>query len=97
MVLVVDFPTAHVVADSIVLIVDASLACAGAGILVIVVDALMAQLWAVLTALEVDAPQARAGADWMCLVLMVDAPMTCLLYTSPSPRDLSTSRMPSSA
>ena len=25
-----------------------------------------------------------------------DAPMTCLLYTSPSPRDLSTSRMPSS-
>ena len=24
-------------------------------------------------------------------------PMTCLLYTSPSPRDLSTSRMPSSA
>ena len=25
------------------------------------------------------------------------APNTCLLYTSPSPRDLSTSRMPSSA
>ena len=25
------------------------------------------------------------------------APITCLLYTSPSPRDLSTSRMPSSA
>ena len=24
-------------------------------------------------------------------------PLTCLLYTSPSPRDLSTSRMPSSA
>ena len=24
-------------------------------------------------------------------------PMPCLLYTSPSPRDLSTSRMPSSA
>ena len=28
---------------------------------------------------------------------MVHIPMTCLLYTSPSPRDLSTSRMPSSA
>ena len=28
---------------------------------------------------------------------MVDANYTCLLYTSPSPRDLSTSRMPSSA
>ena len=26
-----------------------------------------------------------------------DCPQTCLLYTSPSPRDLSTSRMPSSA
>ena len=26
-----------------------------------------------------------------------DFPKTCLLYTSPSPRDLSTSRMPSSA
>ena len=26
-----------------------------------------------------------------------DIPTTCLLYTSPSPRDLSTSRMPSSA
>ena len=26
-----------------------------------------------------------------------DVPFTCLLYTSPSPRDLSTSRMPSSA
>ena len=25
------------------------------------------------------------------------APVSCLLYTSPSPRDLSTSRMPSSA
>ena len=29
--------------------------------------------------------------------LIYDSPITCLLYTSPSPRDLSTSRMPSSA
>ena len=28
---------------------------------------------------------------------IVEVPLTCLLYTSPSPRDLSTSRMPSSA
>ena len=28
---------------------------------------------------------------------LYDTPITCLLYTSPSPRDLSTSRMPSSA
>ena len=29
--------------------------------------------------------------------LLADEPTGCLLYTSPSPRDLSTSRMPSSA
>ena len=29
--------------------------------------------------------------------IMTWGPKTCLLYTSPSPRDLSTSRMPSSA
>ena len=33
------------------------------------------------------------GEGWVLL----EAPDTCLLYTSPSPRDLSTSRMPSSA
>ena len=31
------------------------------------------------------------------LLLTLDKDGTCLLYTSPSPRDLSTSRMPSSA
>ena len=31
----------------------------------------------------------------LCMVLAVS--VLCLLYTSPSPRDLSTSRMPSSA
>ena len=30
-------------------------------------------------------------------VICPDIPKVCLLYTSPSPRDLSTSRMPSSA
>ena len=37
---------------------------------------------------------------WQRLAEQVDFPVlleTCLLYTSPSPRDLSTSRMPSSA
>ena len=34
---------------------------------------------------------AGARAEWACVVHV------CLLYTSPSPRDLSTSRMPSSA
>ena len=38
------------------------------------------------------------GGDLLVLEgLEMDAPKTCLLYTSPSPRDLSTSRMPSSA
>ena len=35
-----------------------------------------------------DIKSAKARGDWKD---------TCLLYTSPSPRDLSTSRMPSSA
>ena len=37
---------------------------------------------------------AKAGAD---LVMCARGAQACLLYTSPSPRDLSTSRMPSSA
>ena len=32
-----------------------------------------------------------------CLVIFINQIRFCLLYTSPSPRDLSTSRMPSSA
>ena len=31
------------------------------------------------------------------VIFVMDKPLSCLLYTSPSPRDLSTSRMPSSA
>jgi len=41
-------------------------------------------------AVDNGAPNARVAAD---VHMIVD----CLLYTSPSPRDLSTSRMPSSA
>ena len=33
-------------------------------------------------------------ANYLCYI---ERARTCLLYTSPSPRDLSTSRMPSSA
>ena len=40
---------------------------------------------------------ARAGAIVIAPVVGTAALMACLLYTSPSPRDLSTSRMPSSA
>ena len=46
---------------------------------------------------------ARVGerlSPWVaasCLVMGAHMFWTCLLYTSPSPRDLSTSRMPSSA
>ena len=35
--------------------------------------------------------------DDLCEHMLVEDLETCLLYTSPSPRDLSTSRMPSSA
>ena len=37
------------------------------------------------------------GDTWRYLKGTTQPPRTCLLYTSPSPRDLSTSRMPSSA
>ena len=39
----------------------------------------------------------RALADDDFLEALTEFPKDCLLYTSPSPRDLSTSRMPSSA
>ena len=39
-------------------------------------------------------PVAQPGEK---LVIISWLPSTCLLYTSPSPRDLSTSRIPSSA
>ena len=47
-------------------------------------------------------PEAKAGTkdgylDFFQSVCQRTLPMICLLYTSPSPRDLSTSRMPSSA
>ena len=50
----------------------------------------------VLTLTNEDAPINRMTFEYMDEVeaAIVDA---CLLYTSPSPRDLSTSRMPSSA
>ena len=38
-----------------------------------------------------------ATVRWQASKVKIDAPTGCLLYTSPSPRDLSTSRMPSSA
>ena len=40
----------------------------------------------------------RDISSWCCAhTLLINPDKTCLLYTSPSPRDLSTSRMPSSA
>ena len=44
---------------------------------------------------ELDSPRGRIYL--IKDMLENDRPATCLLYTSPSPRDLSTSRMPSSA
>ena len=51
-------------------------------------------LWAAIT-LSFLAVQLAPGD--IVDVLIGEQPSTCLLYTSPSPRDLSTSRMPSSA
>ena len=44
----------------------------------------------------VEAMEEKFGVSAAAAVA-VAAPAACLLYTSPSPRDLSTSRMPSSA
>ena len=41
--------------------------------------------------------QAQEDADWDECMDANDACVTCLLYTSPSPRDYAASRMPSSA
>ena len=46
------------------------------------------------TALNILAYTKREGGVWIEKLLLS---AICLLYTSPSPRDLSTSRMPSSA
>ena len=51
---------------------------------------------------EFDIPNCFTSIDELLSIKEIDAvsictPNICLLYTSPSPRDLSTSRMPSSA
>ena len=49
--------------------------------------------------LAYDVTSLRKNKHLLSLELKLDGQtlMSCLLYTSPSPRDLSTSRMPSSA
>ena len=49
-----------------------------------------------LTKDEVDFIGTRGGVDEQTF-MVAEGTKDCLLYTSPSPRDLSTSRMPSSA
>ena len=44
-----------------------------------------------------DLDRWRTAGNRVALARVVDVEGSCLLYTSPSPRDLSTSRMPSSA
>ena len=46
---------------------------------------------------KVEAVKMHLLEQEFVLHVRVDNPNDCLLYTSPSPRDLSTSRMPSSA
>ena len=46
--------------------------------------------------LHMEIIQERVEREYGIEIIMT-APSVCLLYTSPSPRDLSTSRMPSSA
>ena len=46
---------------------------------------------------DVNVPGKDDSPDDTGVETVTTTPWTCLLYTSPSPRDLSTSRMPSSA
>ena len=48
-------------------------------------------------AVEAEGPAEHAAVEGAPASDTPDQTETCLLYTSPSPRDLSTSRMPSSA
>ena len=66
---------------------DAMIESAKGRIAAAATDAIAGALPGMLDAAMPELPGATGGA----------IPMGCLLYTSPSPRDLSTSRMPSSA
>ena len=46
---------------------------------------------------EINFPIENMEESFEPLLFGIDMNITCLLYTSPSPRDLCTSRMPSSA
>ena len=46
---------------------------------------------------ETPVPLDHKDPFTLLVAVVLSAQCTCLLYTSPSPRDLSTSRMPSSA
>ena len=46
---------------------------------------------------DVDVSKVRPGANKKMIIERVITRGTCLLYTSPSPRDRTRSRMPSSA
>ena len=62
------------------------------------VEATLDEILDRLKKLDVKAPTATSDADAVLgLVKPTAIPITCLLYTSPSPRDRTRSRMPSSA
>ena len=54
-------------------------------------------LWWFYSTLMQPVSYAFGASVVVTIVTAVTEPILCLLYTSPSPRDLSTSRMPSSA
>ena len=58
---------------------------------------LSATFFTLLDAVDVAFTEAAVGAGVSTVLMLGTLSLVCLLYTSPSPRDLSTSRMPSSA
>ena len=51
----------------------------------------------VVSTAEIESATTEAEDEWYAMIDRDADRWSCLLYTSPSPRDLSTSRMPSSA
>ena len=69
----------------------------GVAVTALMMGAMFASYTAVNSSYKQVTDKARISSSSRDIVGMMMKDISCLLYTSPSPRDLSTSRMPSSA
>ena len=86
--------------EALLFFAPASLIIIGALIVIFAKNPVHNAMGLVMTLVSLAIIYITLNATFVAMVQMLvyaGAVMTCLLYTSPSPRDLSTSRMPSSA